>query len=323
VCSVAQEIAREERYSLRDERKQPWSVRTRRPFRGVTDKAVPTLKEELELAERVVMELGLPWGESNRGRPPVYNQVKLIAAILAKGMRSFAQMAKDLKETDYAMTVDGSDSKPCSSELHHVFQRIPAEWLGKAVARLDELSLEEFLKFEANLDTFVVDGSALSCESLIEREVAMKARLIRESFHYLALIRIATNTIRGIEAHSNRISDFIPLLPPGSMVIADPEFDVEENYRDAKEAHIDLQVKQKKGAVRKSMRKVAREDFDEKRYSRRKLGERPFGNIEARRSKCYYKTPESKLKGAILIACNHNIIAYFKNKAWCDLFVKL
>ncbi|MCW3133931.1 MAG: hypothetical protein N2V78_06355 [Methanophagales archaeon] len=50
---------------------------------------------------------------------------------------------------------------------------------------------------------------------------------------------------------------------------------------------------------------------------KRKLGERPFGNIEARRSKCYYKTPESKLKGAILIACKYNIIAYFKNKAWC------
>ncbi|MCW3133966.1 MAG: hypothetical protein N2V78_06540 [Methanophagales archaeon] len=37
--SVVQEILREERYSLRDERKQPWSVRTRRPFRGVIDKA--------------------------------------------------------------------------------------------------------------------------------------------------------------------------------------------------------------------------------------------------------------------------------------------
>jgi len=82
-------------------------------------------------------------------------------------------------------------------------------------------------------------------------------------------------------------------------------------------------VKQKKGAVRKSMRKAAREGFDEKKYRMRKLGERPFGNIEARRSKCYYKTQESKLKGAILIACNHNIIAYFKNKAWCGLFIRL
>ena len=28
----------------------------------------------------------------------------------------------------------------------------------------------------------------------------------------------------------------------------------------------------------------------------RKLGERPFGNIEVRRSRCYYKIPENKLK---------------------------
>jgi len=110
-----------------------------------------------------------------------------------------------------------------------------------------------------------VDGSALSCETLIKREVAMKTRLIRESFHYLTLVRTVTNTIRGIKAHSNKIADFIPLLPQGSTVIADSEFDAEENYRDAKEAHIDLQVKQKKGPARKSMRKAAREDFDEKK----------------------------------------------------------
>ena len=76
-----------------------------------------------------------------------------------------------------------------------MFQKIPAEWLEKAVERFDELSVEEFSKFEANLDTFVVDGSVLSCESLIEREVVMKVRLIRESFYYLALIRSVTNTI--------------------------------------------------------------------------------------------------------------------------------
>lgn len=193
----------------------------------------------------------------------------------------------------------------------------------KALQRLDELSVEEFSKFGANLNIFVIDGSALTAETLMEREVAMKARLIREYFQYKALIRTATNTIRGIKEHSNKIADFIPLLPLYSILLADPEFDVEENYRDAKEGHIDLQVKQKKGEVRKSRRKAARDSFDKKKYGMRKLGERPFGNIEVRRSKCYYKTPESKLKGAILIACEHNITAYFKDKVWCDLFVRL
>ena len=60
--------------------------------------------------------------------------------------------------------------------------REESEWLEIALASFDELSVEEFLKFEANLDTFVVDSSALSCETLIERDVAMGARLIRESF---------------------------------------------------------------------------------------------------------------------------------------------
>jgi hypothetical protein len=48
-----------------------------------------------------------------------------------------------------------------------------------------------------------------------------------------------------------------------------------------------------------------------------------LGIPESGMSKCYYKLPESKLKGAIIIGCTHNIIAYFKNKAWCSRFVKL
>ena len=125
--SIVQEILREERYSLRDERKRSWSVRTRRPFRGVVDKTITTFDEKLELAERVVMELGLPWKTSNRGRPPVYDWVKLAAAILVKGMRSFVQLVTDLRSTKYCMTIDGSESYPCPSELHHVFQKIPGE----------------------------------------------------------------------------------------------------------------------------------------------------------------------------------------------------
>ena len=50
-----------------------------------------------------------------------------------------------------------------------------------------------------------MDGSALSCESLIEREVVMKVGFIRESFYYLALIKSVTNTIRGIKARLSQI----------------------------------------------------------------------------------------------------------------------
>jgi len=229
--SLTQEIVRQERYSLRPEKKRPWSIKTRRPFRGKIDKVGITFRERIELAEIVARELGPPYAASNRGRPPVYDEIKLSAAILVKGMRSFVQLSTDLKNIEYDMTVKGEQKYPCPSELHTIFQKIPEDWLEKALQRLDELSAEELSKFGENLDIFVIDGSALTGETLMEREVAMKMRLIREYFEYQATIRTTTNTIRSVKEHSNKISDIIPLLPEGSTVTADPEFDVEENYR--------------------------------------------------------------------------------------------
>lgn len=321
--SLIQEIVREERYSLRSEKKRPWSIKTRRPFRGKIDKVEITFRKSIELSEKVACDFGSPIETSNRGRPPVYNKIKLAAAILAKGMRSFVDLSTDLKNIQYDATVDGRKEYPCPSELHTFFQKIPKEWLEKALLRLDELSAEEFSKFSEPLDIFVIDGSALTGETLMEREVLTRIRLIRDYFEYQATIRIFTNTIRCVNYHSNNIADIIPFLPESSIILADAEFDVMENYRNAKAAHMDLQVKQRKGDARKSIRKIARLRFDKKKYRKRKLGERPFGNIEVRRSKCYYKKQENKLKGAILIACDHNITAYFNNKAWCSLFVKV
>lgn len=321
--SIAQEIIREERYSLRNEKKRPWSIKTRRPFRGKIDKVEITFRKSIELTEKVARELGSPLEHSNLGRLPLYDGTKLAAAILVKGMRSFADLSFDLKNIEYDTTVNGSKKYPCPSELHVIFQKIPKGWLDSALQRLDELSVEEFFKFCEPLDVFVVDGSALTGEMLIEREVLTKTRLIRDYFEYQATIRTITHTIRCVNYHSNKITDIIPFLPEGSTVLADAEFDVAENYLNAKAVHMDLQVKQRKGDAHKSIRKIARLRFDKKKYRKRKLGERPFGNIQVRRSKCYYKKKENKLKGAILIACDHNITAYFNNKAWCSLFVKV
>jgi hypothetical protein len=46
--SLMQEIAREERYSLRNEKKQPWSIKTRRPFRGKIGRIEITFRESIE-----------------------------------------------------------------------------------------------------------------------------------------------------------------------------------------------------------------------------------------------------------------------------------
>lgn len=321
--TIVNQILQEERYSLREERKRPWSKKTRRPFRGRLDKLEITLETEIKIAEEVVEELGAPFEKSKRGRPPIYDAKKLAASLLAKGMNSFVTLAAELKKIDYNMTIDGSKKYPCPSELHHVFEKIPSEWLKKAVQRIDELSVENYSKFGENLDIFVIDGSAITCETLVEKKIAMKGEIHREYQKYLAVTRTVTNTARCIKNPTNKIKDIIPYLPLGSILLGDPEFDVEENYRDAYKSGLELHIKQKKGNPRKSYRKKARRDFESKKYRMRKLGERYFGNLESRRYKCYFKKPENRHKFSILIACKHNIRAYFKNKAWCDMFVRL
>lgn len=60
--------------------------------------------------------------------------------------------------------------------------------------------------------------------------VALKNRLVIEQQQFLALTRNAIHTVRAIAESTNKIDPFIPFLPHGSMVLADAEFDVEENY---------------------------------------------------------------------------------------------
>lgn len=317
------EILNEQRYSLRNERKRPWGTRTRKPFRGCLDKITITFEDRIKLAEKVTDELGAPYKQSNRGTPPTYDLKKITAALLTKGMMSFVTLSLELKEINYIMTVDGSKKHPCSSILHYTFEKIPKEYLEKATERLDELSVECYLKFDEYLDIFVIDNSSTTCETLEEKIVAMKLELHREYHKYMAVTRNLTHTVRCIKKASNKIRDIIPHLPHGSLLIGDAEFDVEENYRDAYKFGIEFQVKLKNQKPRKSFRKKAKRNFCKKKYCKRKLGERYFGNVESRRFKCYFRKPENRDKFTILMACDHNITAYFKNKAWCDMFVEL
>ncbi|MCK4459143.1 MAG: hypothetical protein KAU52_05415 [Methanosarcinales archaeon] len=54
-------------------------MKTRRPFRGVTDKVEIIFRMMLELAGRVVKELKSPLEISKRGRPVVCDRIKLSA----------------------------------------------------------------------------------------------------------------------------------------------------------------------------------------------------------------------------------------------------
>lgn len=245
---------------------------------------------------------------------------------MVKGRLSFTDLSIQLKNIGYDATIEGIGKSPCASELHYIFGKIPTECFEEGLKMLDELSAKLYSKFGEDLDVFVTDGTAISSVYLEERMIKLKKRLVKERHDYTFLIRIHTNTIRCVKEHTNKITPFITMMPPNSTFLADSEFDAEENYRMADFYGINLHIKQRKAKskrCRKPFRRKFGKKFDNEEYRKRKLSERCFGNIEIRGAKCYYKKRENKLKGMILIACEHNIIQYFKNKAWCNLFVKL
>jgi len=207
---VIASMLQEERYTLRDEKKRPWAWKTRRPFRGSIDRKIPTFFEKTELAREVATEvtaeLGPPWEKARTGRPPTYDPMKLAVALLVKCHSSFNDLAVELRNIGYDATLNGTGGTPCPSELHYAFSKISTRWLEESLARLDERCAGVLEKFDEPLDHFVIDGSALMGERLEEQVFALKRRLVREIYLYTALVRLPTNAVRGIAAHTNRIA---------------------------------------------------------------------------------------------------------------------
>lgn len=306
------------RNALRSEMERPWGLRTYRPFRGQLQDAKPTFKEKLRIAEAIIEDIGMPMLPKSRGRPRTYDWKQILAVLLCKGVLAFSDLERELRDLRYC-EVDGLT--PCDSELHYVYGRIPEEWLDEALERLDEKVAELYAKFDEFLNEFVIDGTGIPCDSLVERERMMEKRLAKETEEITILTRIITNTVRAVTSHTNKISTISTSLESGSVIYGDPEFDVKANYSDAEERKLDILVKPRDVKARGALRSAYMEKYarNKERYGRRKLGERPFGNAEKRSLKCYYR--KDKEKGMKLYFCAHNILAYFSNEKWCDLFV--
>ena len=77
------------------------------------------------MAEKVARELGFPLEHSNLGRPPLYDGIKLAAAILVKGMRSFTDLSFDLKNMEYDTTVKAAKSTHARQNYMLFFRKYP------------------------------------------------------------------------------------------------------------------------------------------------------------------------------------------------------
>lgn len=318
---IINDIAYQERSLLRGRKKRPWSRHTRGPFRGIAGEEGISFKERLALAAEVVEKLGVPDSmkkRGRRGRKRVYSMRKLIAAVIAKGTLSFVDLATRLKESSYDA---GISSSPSKSTLFNVFTSLPEDYLNSALRMLDRMTADLYRKFGEKLDVFAGDNSAVACDNLIEREIKMKDRLVRDVSNYFALVRITTNTILFISDHTNKISDVAGMIPEGSELLMDAEYDVDENYFLAKEHGIQLTVKPRNVPPNSAIRREYVNSFDKRKYGRRKLAERPFGNITKRRTRSYYRSSESRIKGTTLVAILHDMIAYYRSQRWTGLFL--
>ncbi|BBE42435.1 hypothetical protein [Conexivisphaera calida] len=319
---IADDIAYRERSLLRGERRRPWDRHTRGPFRGILGGEGVPLGERLALAERVVGALGVPDAlrERGRGRRRKFSAGKLIAAVLAKGNLSFVDLAAELREMGYDATVDGSRASPSKSTLFKAFAMLPREYLEEALRALDDMTAELYGGFGEDMNVFAGDNSAVPCDDMVVRNVKGRgAVLMRDTFDFYALVRLPTNTIRLITEHRNLILRTVQVIPRGSTLLLDAEFDAEMNYWLAHRMGIQVMINPR-GRPRWFVGTFLR--FEGRVYGRRKLVERTFGNITKRRTVSYFRSFQGRIKGIMLAGILHNMISYYRSVKWTGLFLR-
>ncbi|MBS7270738.1 MAG: transposase [Candidatus Freyarchaeota archaeon] len=334
-----------QRSSHLPERKRPWSAtRTKAPLwdRVSREARSQNLKEYFLLAEEIVAVLGRPWESSKRGRKPLYSPEKLAAMLIVKEAAnlSFERLHAEAEAMGYDARTDQAKEKdgevhgvPCPSQLHWAMTKIPEEYLQRALRLLDQMVTQMYVELfgDENLKEYSVDSTEDTCTILGEAQVAMRTVLQHQTVRYNILTRLATNTVRAVDAPPSRNTrdarNLLEQVPPGSVVYMDREYDVEYNYQHAHERGVTLIVRPKlyRGKPYKGRyRRQAQKDFDGEKYRRRKLVERPIGNRAARDGGTLkYRRPDMVRKGLILKYIAHNIHVWFRQRAWGNTFRRI
>ncbi|NVM52566.1 MAG: hypothetical protein HWN66_02600 [Candidatus Helarchaeota archaeon] len=344
---VVKEILRDEKNQLRPEKKQLWnSLRTKAPFydRARGKSKVNSFEDAIELAQKLVNQLGPPWKPAKRGRPPTYRSEKITSGLLAKHFSdlSFDQLRAELKKIRFDCRLNPDPESefgiPSKSELHWAMMKIPEAYLEEALRLLDEWTAESHgdLFGTSELNKFGVDGTSIQCDTLEEALIAGHQRFRRTTDRLNLISRLVTNTVTEMSSsiHENT-KDLRKLLKMRKKsgrslhdmeVVGDKDYDVEYNYQYATQNHVTVTIKPKTYAgkpYKGRFRRKAQANFSNKNYKTRKKVERPFGNMEMRDgNKLHYKRPDMKRKGELLRIIAHNMKAYFMQEAWAQVLTK-
>ncbi|MFX0132435.1 MAG: hypothetical protein ACFFDN_02190 [Candidatus Hodarchaeota archaeon] len=342
------EILREDRNDLRSERKRAWSLkRTRAPFynRAKGESNVHSFHSALKIAEKIVNELGSPWKESLRGRPPRYCSKKLVSALLVKHYfpNSFETLRARLLDINYDCRINPRNKSisavPSKSELHWALTKIPVKYLQEAMRILDDWCVESHGKLFGNeeIHKFGVDATETTCNQFEEWVIGCKKGLRRQTNQINGLIRLVTNTFcEVITSKKVNVKDLTELLKKREEskrtiknleIHGDAAYDVERNYEitflnDSK--LIVNPTKYTKNNPKGFYRKKSYLNFSKGTYKTRKTVERPFANTYSRDgNKLYYRRQDMRQKGELLRFIAHNIKAYMMQEAWSKVFKNL
>jgi len=188
---VVKEILREEKNSLRAEKKRAWSPKkTKAPFydRARYKSKINSFQAALDLAVTI--------------------------ALLCKHFfaLSFERLRDKLIENNYDCRKTNKKNTgtpvPCKSELHWALLKVPKEYFEEAKRLIDEgaADLHGNLFGTDELNKFSRDGTSNQCDELEEALIACKPRLRRKTDKINALVRLVTNTISEISSseHENQ-----------------------------------------------------------------------------------------------------------------------
>ena len=316
--NVVKRIMWMERESKKPEKKRSWGIKTRNPFRHYL-KVNIGFKQAYEVALcvaiAVVKLLGPPCRQAGAGRPPIYDVVKVFAALLVKRLfnLSFEKLSRMLKEYGISLALSG-EAYPCASTLYNYYLKINLCYYQLAVLLL---YLKVFAKYVAHfrLDCHMgLDSCYVRLDHYVEAFYKGCERLVKARFKFYTWCWLKWNVVAFIAFSKEELLEFSRLIP-GGLLLADGEFsDRKFLMALSKRFRLAVNVRFKPWIGFKV------EDC----YWLRKLVERVFGCFERRR--CLYsmfRLPCS-IKRDLCLACfAHNVVCLLSVIKCCKLFVRL
>jgi|GEM_PF-2398931 len=300
-------------------KKARWALKTRSYFRGYADE--PDV-EDLWLCAVAVARIVAECVDIGIGGR-VHDPALLLAALMLKYAYkplSFRELAKLLRRHGLSTGVRG-EAYASKSTLHRAFHGVKPEAINLAIALL-YLLIHAFWCYRLGgavghiqlyaADTFyvVLDGYATRIVKGVEKDV-------KEAVRATALVWVPESCVVAVVSSAKAASGWVELLPRGSLLTGDGEFDCRELLLACLANGVKVAIP---GAA--SHRPVGL-GVDMSKYWVRKLCEKVFGAAERRASTLRFRSAKAGGKAVLLVLAGHNLLRLWVSGRLFDAFEAL